>query len=55
MSYSSDSEGKSVKILRDTGSVQSLILKELLPSLSNYVGVDLSVYDASAFPYMTCT
>ncbi len=37
VSHSSDSEGKSVKILRDTGSVQSLIQKELLPSLSNYL------------------
>ncbi len=42
-SHSSDSEGKSVKILIDTGSVQSLIRKELLPSLSNYACVDVLI------------
>lgn len=43
VSHSPDSEGKSVKILRDTGSVQLFIREELLPSLSNYSGADILI------------
>lgn len=32
-----------MKILRDTGSVQALILEEQLPSLYNYSGADVDV------------
>lgn len=43
VSHSPDAVGRSVKILRDTGSVQSLICENSLPSLTVYSGTNILV------------
>lgn len=43
VSHSPDAVGKSVKILRDTGSVQSLICEKALPASSVYSGSNILV------------